>query len=702
MMSEHENPAHAGRIALVIAFICLWCFLILGRLCQLQIVRHDELLQQAQERQQVVRLVRAPRGVIYDSRMDELATSMSVNTVIVVPRRIKDIPAAAASLAAILDLDAGKLRERMMDPKRRGYLVVKRRIDPQDEARIAALGTEGIELEEESLRVYPNRDLACHVLGFVNMEGAGGGGIEMQYDRELRGEDGRFASDVDARRRSFRATVLKPPVQGRSLILSLDKTLQYIAERELALGVQDARAASGNVIIMEPDTGRILALANYPSFNSNRYNDAEPDLWRNRAVTDLFEPGSTFKVVVAAAALDRGLTRPGEVIDCQMGSIIIGRHVFHDHKPYGLLTFSQVLEYSSNIGAAKLGLRLGQELLHRALLDFGFGARTGIDLPGEIIGLVRSWQNWSALSIGAISFGQEVGVTSLQILRAINAIANGGYLVRPTVVDRVIDEQGDLVHVTAPGKNRIMSPATAQVVRDAFAGVVLRGTGRRAAVEGYRCAGKTGTAQKIVDGHYSDSKYLASFVGFAPLPAPRLSILVQIDEPKGKIYGGDVAAPIFAKIAQEALLHLRVPPDSSLPLPALKPTLASAAVDYAPNATPAAPITAAQDVRTQAGVAPEIIVAAGPDSAALPDFNGMDKRRVIERCLDLGLKLQIRGSGTAVHQEPPPGTLMASGDTCSVTFARAPQGPRSRAGDPAGAGATAAPNQTAGGPPRFR
>ena len=264
--------------------------------------------------------------------------------------------------------------------------------------------------------------------------------------------------------------------------------------------------------------------------------------------------------MVATAALEAGLTRPDEMIDCQMGSITIGRHVFHDHKRYGLLSFSQILEYSSNVGAAKLGLRLGEQRLYEALRTFGFGSKTGIELPGEIVGLVRDWHDWSGLSIGAISFGQEVGVTSIQILTAINAIANGGYGVRPSLVDRIIDEKGDLVSVNAPERVRLMSPRTAEAVSNAFEGVVLRGTGRRAALEGYRAAGKTGTAQKIVDGHYSSSKYVSSFIGFAPLPHPRFTILVQIDEPKGMHYGGDVSAPFFQKIAQEALLQLRVPP----------------------------------------------------------------------------------------------------------------------------------------------
>ena len=522
--------------------------------------------------------------------MNELARNIPTSTVIAEPRRICDINTAAGNLAGILALDPLELRARMANPERKAYLVIKRRIDPEAESRIAELKTEGIYLEEGSMRVYPHRELACHVLGFVNMNGDGGAGLELQHDKELKGAEGRASFDVDANRRSFRGQVLKPPVQGRSVVLSLDRDIQYIAERELAVAMEKYRATAGTVIAMETDTGRILALANQPAFNSNTYNAAEADLWRNRAVSDMFEPGSTFKVVVATSALEEHLTRPDELIDCQMGSIRIGGHIFHDHHPYGLLTFGQVLERSSNVGAAKLGMRLGQERLHGALLRFGFGARTGIDLPAEIVGLVRDWQSWSGLSIGAISFGQEVGVTSIQMITAINVIASGGYRVRPHLVERLIDSSGELVRVSETTRTRVVTPETAAVVSSAFEGVVLRGTAKEAGLEGYRAAGKTGTAQKIVNGQYSSEKYLSSFIGYAPLPNPRVTILVQIDEPKGAIYGGRVAAPVFQQIAQQVLVHLRVPPDRTLPLPRPDPMqLASDNRDYLPGATPVRP-----------------------------------------------------------------------------------------------------------------
>jgi cell division protein FtsI (penicillin-binding protein 3) len=672
-MSEHAR--HPGRVLLVIGLIVLWTAAIGARLAQLQILEHQQFALLALQRQLMTRSVVAPRGIIYDSHMDELATSITVHTVVAEPRRISNIESVAARLASILGLDRQELTERLKDPQRQSFQVVSRRIDPKDEPRIEALDADGVYLVEESMRVYPNRSLASNALGFVNHNGDGGAGIELEYDRELRGSHGQISFNVDARRRSFRGTVERAPVQGHSLVLSLDRSIQYIAERELEAGIKKTGAAAGVAIVMESETGRILALAVHPDFNGNTYNEAPPDHWRNRAVSDMFEPGSTFKVVVASAALEAGLTRPDELIDCQMGSIIIGGHIFHDHKPYGLLTFPEILENSSNVGAAKLGLRLGEERLYEALRTFGFGAKTRVDLPGEIIGLVRDWHRWSKLSIGAISFGQEVGVTPIQMLVAINSIANGGFRVRPSLVDRVIDPSGELLRARALERTRIMSTETAAAVREAFEGVVLRGTGKAAQLEGYRAAGKTGTAQKIIDGRYSNTRYVASFIGFAPLPRPRLTVSVLIDEPHGKIYGGEVAAPIFQKITQEALLQLRLPPDKTLPLPKINPALARTEFeDFLPNATPVVPLRAETDTATDA---PEVLrVRVGTASIAMPDFSGMAKRSVIARCQELGLQVVANGSGIAVFQTPPPGRPIATGETCGVTFARAPSARR--------------------------
>ncbi|HSW38441.1 MAG TPA: penicillin-binding protein, partial [Acidobacteriota bacterium] len=406
--------------------------------------------------------------------------------------------------------------------------------------------------------------------------------------------------------------------------------------------------------------------------NSNNYNEYNAEFWRNRAVSDLYEPGSTFKAVVAAAALEAGLTHPNEMIDCQMGSIMVGRHIFRDNKKHGMLSFSEILEFSSNVGVIKLGLRLGEQRLHEAIRAFGFGSKTGVDLPGEIVGLVRDRERWSKLSIGAVSFGQEVGVTSMQMATAINAVANGGFLVRPSLVDRIIDGDGNAVKSREPERVRIMSPRTAEAVSKAFEGAVLRGTGMQAALEGYRAAGKTGTAQKIIDGQYSKSKYIASFIGYAPLPHPRITVLVKIDEPKGNYYGGGVGAPIFQRIAQETLLLLKIPPDLNLPQPVMNPLIIA---EGPAGSLPDALAAQAMEVQPEKPALPEtaedgiITVEILDEMVRVPDFTGLSKRDVLNRCTDMGITLQSTGSGIAVAQDPPPGSKIPVGGICRVTFA---------------------------------
>ena len=669
-MSDDGRNFKNSRIALILLGISLWSLLILVRLVELQIFEHKEFVRLAAERQLVQRSIPALRGDIYDSHMNPLATSTTVSMAAATPRLIKDIPAAARQIASILDLDFKELRGKMLDPSHQKYLVIKHRILREEEDRLKALAIDGLHFEDESMRRYPNNELASHTLGFVNNEGVGGTGIELLYNKQLKGRDGLSSFWIDAHGREFRVNTDVPPLQGNSLVLSIDRNIQGIADKELAAGVEQAQARAGTAIVMESETGRILALSNYPQFNCNKYNKYTSDYWRNRAVSDVFEPGSTFKVVVATAALEAGLTRSDERIDCLNGSILIGGHVFHDHKPYGLLSFSEILEFSSNVGAARLGLRLGEQGLYEALQQFGFGSKTGVDLPGEIVGIVHDWRKWSGLSIGAISFGQEIGVTSLQILTAINAIANGGFRVRPSVVDRIIDGNGDLVRLNATKRERIMSPRTAEAVAKAFEGVVLRGTAQRAALEGYRAAGKTGTAQKAVNGRYSSNKYVASFIGFAPLPMPRITILVQLDEPSKGHYGGDVSAPVFQKIAQQVLMQLRVPPDQNLPLPKISPQFAKDnSEDYRPDATPIQPLMAiSEESRLPEGTPETLSVQIDEGSVVVPDFRGMSKRDVLSRCIDIGIRLQSKGSGVAVFQLPHPGTRIPEGETCTVTF----------------------------------
>ena len=675
--------AKDARMVVVIICVFIWGLLIIARLVQKQIVEHEDYARKAAVQQRTQGEIEAPRGIIYDSRMDILAANTTLSTVIAEPHRIEDIPGTARKLASILDIDRATLQARMEIPERKYYLVVQRRVDEQKEKAVADLNLDGVYFIEESARSYPNNDMACHVLGFVNMNGDGGAGIEQEYDKYLKGKPGIYTFARDGRKnpRIYQAQMDVPPVQGHSLVLSIDKTIQYIVDRELAAGVQKTKARAGTAVVMEADTGRILAMSNYPRFDSNRYNDYKSEYWYNRAVTDIFEPGSTFKVAVAAAALKEGLTRPDEMIDCQNGAITIGGHVFHDHNRYGLISFKKILAVSSNVGAAKLGLRLGQERLYDYIREFGFGAPTGIDLPREENGILRHWNNWSGLSIGAISFGHEVGVTSMQILTAVNAIANGGFRVRPYIVDRIIDSKGNLIDKREPEKVRILDEKTALEVADALKEVVLPGgTAQRAALNGYVSAGKTGTAQKIVrdpvtgKNRYSNTKYVSSFIGFAPLPNPKITVLVQLDEPANGYYGGEVSAPIFQAITQEALMKLKVPPDLMLTpaRPKLKQTVTkNDAMDFLPDAVPIEYTMELAEIQQTPKDQPGVItVRIANESVAVPNFRGMSKRSVLNLCLDMDIQLKSSGSGVAVSQYPPPGTRIAPGDTCSVVFAK--------------------------------
>ena len=682
-MSNRTVNFKDARTVVIIIGIFLWSLFIFARLVQKQIVEHEYYTRIAARQQSIQGEVEAPRGIIYDRNMDILAANTTLSTVIAEPLRINDIPGTAKRLASVLGIDRKVLQSRMETPERKHYLVVQRRIDENMKKAVEELDIEGVYFVNESTRSYPGNDMACHVLGFVNMNGDGGAGIEQEYDKYLKGKPGIYTFARDGRKtpRIYQSQMEIPPVQGHSLVLSIDKSIQYIVDRELAAGVKNAKARAGTAIVMEAATGRILALSNYPRFDSNRYNEYKSEYWYNRAVTDVFEPGSTFKVAVAASAMKEGLTYPDEMIDCQNGAITIGGHVFRDHSRYGLISFKRMLAVSSNVGAAKLGLRLGKERLYDSIREFGFGAPTGIDLPREEDGILRHWDKWSGLSIGAISFGYEVSVTSMQILTAVNAIANGGFRVKPSIVDRVIDSEGNLIDKREPEKVRIMDEKTAFEIADALKGVILPGgTARRAALNGYVAAGKTGTAQKLVKdpvtgkNRYSSNKHAASFVGFAPLPNPQITVMVQLDEPVNGYYGGEVSAPIFQAIAQETLMRLKIPPDPALMSPRTKLAKAAAkndAVDFLPDAMPVQYMMELAESRLEANDQPGVItVRVANESVVVPNFRGMSKRSVLDICLELDVQLKADGSGVAVSQYPPPGTRIAPGDTCSVVFAK--------------------------------
>jgi cell division protein FtsI/penicillin-binding protein 2 len=542
-----------NRVSLVALFGLLWVAAIAARLWYLQVYRYDHYAGKARRQQTTVVELDPPRGTIYDAHGRELAD----------PADIRDPQATAAALAPLVHLDEKVLARRL---ERSGDFVwVARKLDPPDAEAIRRLDLPGIHFLPESKRYYPMRELAAQVLGYVGTDNQGLAGLELVHNREIAGRPGRRTLLRDARR----GTVIAPglaaadPEPGRDLYLTLDATIQHIVERELALAVQKNRAKTGSIVLLDPATGAVLAMATYPSFDPNRYGEYSPAEWRNRAIMDAYEPGSTFKMITAAAAIGAGTVRPDEVFDCEMGGITLYGIRIRDHKPYGRLTFADVIAKSSNVGVIKAALRLGDERLYKTIREFGFGRPTGIDLPGESPGILAPLKGWRPLTKAYISFGQGISVTPLQLTAALAAIANHGTLLKPHVVAAV--GKGETIerrHPVPPVAGHPTTPETARIVEVLLEGVVTGGTGKSAAVPGYRVAGKTGTAQKPGVGGYAHGSYIPSFIGFAPADRPALVGVVAIDSPQGfEYYGAQVAAPAFGAITRQVLLYLGVRPE---------------------------------------------------------------------------------------------------------------------------------------------
>ncbi len=679
-----------------------WVLLISLRLLGLQVVHYGDWVQRAQRQQQRSFDVGAPRGVVYDRNGHALAMSIMVDSIFAVPSEIPDPASTASLLARILHLDAADLLARMKSSK--SFAWVARKVDADLSARVRALKLKGIGFLKEPKRFYPKRELAAQVLGYVGVDDEGLGGIEREYEARLKGRAGRRLLSVDGRRNGI-GRVERNPDPGENVVLTIDENIQWIAERELDKAMQESRSESGTVIVQNPHTGEILALANRPTFNPNTFNTARAEWRKNHAVSDVYEPGSVFKVVAISAALEEKLTRPDEVIDCQMGSITIGGLRIRDHEALGLLTVSQVLEKSSDVGTIKLGMRLGVERFDRYIRGFGFGAQTGIELPGETRGLLRAVNRWSKVSIGALSMGQEIGVTPVQIAALVSTIANDGVWTAPRIVAGVTAPTGkpQTVIFHPAQQRRVISTLTAAEMKKMMEGVVLFGTGRKAILDGYTSAGKTGTAQKVdpVTHAYSRSKYVASFAGFAPVNNPAVTIVVILDSAVGLHQGGQIAAPVFQRVAQEVLAYLNVPHDAELN-PKLQLLRASAknseleesspdrlgggldgsedvAVAQAPVAD-VAPPPASPAHAGPAGDAAEAPAAATPRSGTVvlevgggtvvPSFLGKSLRSAIEAAQQAGIEIDAIGSGIARDQSPPPGSRLPAGAHVAVKFAR--------------------------------
>ncbi len=667
------------RVVVVAILAVLWMGAVLGRLSYLQLFRYREYLSRAQRQQQRIVEVSPRRGEIFDRNHRALAMSITVDSCFAVPSEITDTPMVARLLAGVLETSPEEIETRLKGS--RSFVWVARKLMPEQAERIAALNLRGIYFQKESRRFYPKRELAAHLLGYVDVDERGLAGIEQAMDTQVRSKPGRLMILADARRRWYERNE-QAPEAGAGVVLTLDEKIQYIAEKELAEAMRASGAEAGSILVQDPGTGELLAVANWPTFNPNAPSESSAEARMNRAVSALYEPGSTFKIVTVAAALEEGITKPSEVIDCQMGAIFISGHRIRDHKPFGLLEVSQVMAKSSDVGAIKLGLRLGAPRFYEYIRAFGFGQATGAGLPGETRGLLRRVDQWTPVSVGAISMGQEVGVTSAQMVAAVSAIANGGLLYKPKIV-REIRRGSQAVPSPVAAPQRVISPMTAGMMRRILEGVVLEGTGSLARLDGYSAAGKTGTAQKIdpATGRYSVTKHIASFVGFAPVNTPAITVLVTMDSPVGQYHGGEVAAPVFKRVAEQVLAYLDVPYDVVI-TPAVQRAAAgrrhAPAVDLSDfnaaqrddfPALPAFPSEPLQTAYAASAAAPTLALEPG-EGIEVPSFAGRAVRAVTEQCQRLGLNPVLIGTGVALQQNPRAGARVRRGTRITVRFAR--------------------------------
>ncbi len=557
--SSFERPARA-RIALLALMLTTSLSVVAARLYSIQIVQHRDLGTRADGQYEGRIPVTAKRGTIYDRHGRPLAISLDAASVFAHPSLVQAPHAAASRLAKVLKQPARVIRAKLESD--RPFVWVERQVDSDRAEAVSKLDLPGVGLVPEGKRYYPKKTTAAHLIGFVGVDNRGLEGVELQYDDLLGGGPQSFSSSqVDALRRVvFRDAEAGPTVSD--LYLTVDEVIQHVAERKLQEAVRSSKARAGTVIVMDPRTGEILALANSPSYNPNAYGEFSPASRRNRALTDPYEPGSAFKTVLAAAALEEGVVKPADLFFGEDGTIEVAGTTIHDHKPHGWMTFRDVVAYSSNVGAIKVGMKVGKARFYNYITSFGFGAPTGVDLPGESRGVIRRPPHWSGLSLGALSIGHEISTTPIQLITAMSAVANGGHLVRPYVLKAVCHPDGSVEEIRPFPIRQVISPETAQTLTSIFTEVVARGTGQKAALPDYPVAGKTGTAQKIDrrTGTYSSTKVVASFVGYVPAENPRLTILVVIDEPGGIAWGGTVAAPVFREVAQEALSYLEIPP----------------------------------------------------------------------------------------------------------------------------------------------
>lgn len=637
------------RVVLISLFFVFIFIVIFIRAFQLQVLDRSKLKAKADNQHLKTTDIIPIRGTLYDRGMRELAVSMEVDSVYARPGRIDNVKKTAGLLAAALSMDKREIEAKFTSGK--SFVWIKRQMDFTEAERVKGLNIRGIGFIKEGKRFYPTPHIASHLIGFVGLDSKGLEGIELAYDEYMAGTSARFIGERDALGNEILfGNSDKEAYRGKNLVLTIDKTIQYIAEKELLKVVSSTNAKGGMVIAMVPKTGEILAMANAPQFNPDiffEYNN--PNIWRNKAITDTFEPGSTFKAFLLAAIFEEGTAKSDDLFFCEDGNYVVADRTFHDVKKFGWLSLAQIIKYSSNIGAAKAGERLGKERMHRYIKDFGFGARTGIGLPGEAFGSVPPVKQWSKVSLGNISFGQGLSITGIQLLSAFSAIANKGYLMRPYVVKKIINEKGDVIEEFRPSvARRVISEETANKVTGILKTVTEKdGTGAKAAIAGFEVAGKTGTAQKpdLSQGGYAANKYVSSFVGFVPADNPELAILIAVDEPTVGFYGGQIAAPVFKEIAAQSLSYLGIFPNGLGIHPKNQPD----------RLLYVAQSTDSSDEERE-------------DLSRMPDLRGMTVRSVLRLAREIPLDIKILGSGKAVYQKPLPGERIVQGKAAEVRF----------------------------------
>jgi cell division protein FtsI (penicillin-binding protein 3) len=652
--SDRWRATIGARLFIGAGLFVLWAVAIQARLVYLQVHKHEDLEARAANQSARTMDISAKRGDILDRRGHVLAYSVESDSVYGVPSEITNAKEATWLICGALGDCASKEQEALAGrlQQKRAFVYVRRRVTPQQAKRVADLELEGIAFIKEDRRFYPKKQLAAQLLGFVGTDNKGLAGIEAAYDSQISGSTGKLLYQTDARGRAF-SRLERPPTTGASVELSIDEYLQHVAERELRDAVARNRATGGTVIVMDPNTGEILALANEPTFNPNAFSTATPQERRNRAVQDIYEPGSTFKVVTASAALEEHVVDPDDVIDVSGGRIRFGSRVIDDTHDYGSLSFTDVMVKSSNVGAIKVGLMLGPDRLGDYVRRFGFGRALSPDFPGETSGIVWDPAKLDNSALASMSMGYQVGVTPLQMVAAVSSVANGGDLIQPRVV-RALVRDGKRTDVKPTVLGRTISKATSVVLTGIMEQTVERGTATYAQVPGYTIAGKTGTASKLVDGRYSGTDYFASFVGFLPSRNPVATIIVVLDSPRAHGYYG---GPIAQKIAEATLRHFGVPPSLNAPPPVL-----------------VARRDAGDEIQPVRNVTPASILPAGAVSSAneMPDFRGMGAREALRAATRIGLSTRIYGSGVVANQRPAAGAPLEPGMTTEFWLARTP------------------------------